>query len=85
MRTLARSLTPGDILVGDVIDETCWTFVMLQGIGCDGVFEINGSRSHPEKRRTHLVLKLNLTAKLMVLRIQNPRRTEPPQHWRTLS
>lgn len=57
MRTLARSLTPGDVLVGDAIYETYWTFVMLQGIGCDGVFEINGSRSRPEKRRAHLMLK----------------------------
>ena len=57
MRTLARSLKPGDVLVGDAIFETYWTFVMLQGIGCDGVFEINGSRSRPEKRRVHLMLK----------------------------
>ncbi len=56
MRTLARSLAPGDVLVGDAIYETYWTFVMLQGIGCDGVFEINGSRSRPEKRRAHLTL-----------------------------
>ncbi|ASJ70308.1 IS4 family transposase [Granulosicoccus antarcticus] len=57
MRTLARSLKPGDVLVGDAIYETYWTFVMLQGIGCDGVFEINGSRSRPEKRRAHLTFK----------------------------
>ncbi len=56
MRTLARSLTPGDVLVGDAIYETYWTFVMLPGIGCDGVFEINGSCSRPEKRRAHLTL-----------------------------
>ena len=56
MRTLARSLTPGDVLVGDAIYENYWTFVMLQGVGCDGVFEINGSRSRPEKRRAHLTL-----------------------------
>jgi len=57
MRTLARSLTAGDILVGDAIYDTYWTFVMLQANGCDGVFEINGSRSCPGKRRTHLKLK----------------------------
>ncbi|ASJ73886.1 hypothetical protein IMCC3135_19035 [Granulosicoccus antarcticus IMCC3135] len=56
MRTLARSLTQGDVLVGDAIYETYWTFVMLQNIGCDGVFEINGSRSRPEKRRAYLTL-----------------------------
>ena len=31
--------------------------MMLQGIGCDGVLEINGSRSRPGKRRTQLTLK----------------------------
>ncbi len=30
---------------------------MLQVIGCDVVFEINGSRSRSEKRRIHLTLK----------------------------
>ncbi len=30
---------------------------MPKGIGCDRVFEINGSRSRSEKRRTHLTLK----------------------------
>ncbi|ASJ70318.1 hypothetical protein IMCC3135_00960 [Granulosicoccus antarcticus IMCC3135] len=56
MRTLARSLTPGDLLVCDAIFETYWTFAMLEGIGCDGIFEINGSRSRPEKRRAYLTL-----------------------------
>ena len=57
MRTLSRSLRPGDVLVGDAIYETFWTFLMLQGIGCDGVFEINGSRTRPGKRRTLLKLE----------------------------
>ncbi len=30
---------------------------MLQGASCDGVFQINGSRSRSGKRRTHLTLK----------------------------
>lgn len=57
MRTLARSLTPGDVLVGDAIYDTYWTFVMLQGLGCEGVFEVNGSRTRPAKRCTQLQLQ----------------------------
>ena len=57
MRILSRSLRPNDVLVGDAIYETYWTFMMVLNIGCDGVFEINGSRSRPGKRRTRLTLE----------------------------
>ncbi len=57
MRILSRSLRSNDVLVGDAIYETFWTFMMVQDIGCDGVFEINGSRTRPGKRRTQLVLE----------------------------
>lgn len=57
MRVLARSLRPDDVLVGDAIYETYWTFMMLQDIGCDGVFEINGSRTSPGRRHTKLTLQ----------------------------
>ena len=56
MRELARSLRPDDVFVGDAIYETFWSFMMLQETGCDGVFEINGSRRRPSKRRTQLTL-----------------------------
>jgi hypothetical protein len=57
MRTLSRSLHPGDVMVGDAIYETFWTFQMLHSLGCDGVFEINGSRTRPGKRCKKLTLK----------------------------
>ena len=57
MRILARSLRPDDVLVGDALYETFWTFLMLQQRGCDGVFEINGSRSRPGPRCTRVTLK----------------------------
>ncbi len=57
MRILSRSLRPNDVLVGDAIYETFWTFMMVLDIGCDGVFEINGSRSRPGNRCTKLTLE----------------------------
>lgn len=57
MRILSRSLEAGDVLVGDAIYETFWTFAMLQSLGFDGLFEINGSRTRASKRRTHLTFE----------------------------
>lgn len=47
LRVLAAALEQGDVLVGDAIHENYWTFVALQRLGVDAVFEINGSRTRP--------------------------------------
>lgn len=57
MRILSHSMQEGNVLVGDAIYETFWTFATLQSIGCDGVFEINGSRRRASKRCTHLTFE----------------------------
>lgn len=56
LRSLAANLAEGDVLVGDAIFETYWTFAMLKELGVDGVFELNGSRGLPRKFRSRLTL-----------------------------
>lgn len=62
MRTPARSVTPGDILVGDVIYKTYWALVMLQGIGCNGSSFVKRENNLPDLH--HNVLSEQVLTKL---------------------
>ena len=44
LRTLSAGVAPGTVLIGDAIYENYWTWATLRAAGCDGIFEINGSR-----------------------------------------